>query len=152
MTRSSYQRICALLAAAEVRHSDIVEFSRTLLQRGPDGVYEDVLRIRAQFYLAPDERGERAASGAPLNDELAEKVQRLLIDEAHLTKTQALDLLSLAVRRRYPAVEVAPDPKKGFAAWIRRLRTVVPESDLLHLATTIRNSLVHERPHDWRLK
>lgn len=152
MTRSSYRRICALLAAAGVRHSEFVEFMRAAMSRGNEGVYQDISRLRGQLHLEADEGHARPNVDTPLSDELAEKVQRLLFGEAHLTKTEAFDLLSSEVRKRHPHIDVPLHPKKGFAAWVRKLAAVVPESDLLHLATTIRNSFVHQNPHDWQLK
>jgi hypothetical protein len=150
MNRSSYLRICALLAAADVRHTDLIEFGRVSARKGPDALYQDVLRMRAQLYGSI--REDRPREPHPVQDELAAKVERLLFSEAGLSKSQAVEKLASELRRRYPDVTIPPEAKKGFTAWVRKLAALVPESDLLHLATTLRNSFVHDRPHDWRLK
>jgi len=152
MSRNSYVRICALLAAADFLQDDLAEFAHILRQKGARGVYQDIARLKADLNLTVGEREEHSSSESPQTDELAEKVQRLLFDEARLTKLQAFEMLSTQIRTRHPGLDVPPDPKKGFSAWVRRLATFIPESELLHLATTIRNAFVHDRPQDWRLK
>lgn len=152
MSESGYQRVCALLAVAEVRMSDVLDFYRTMHKRGPEVVQQDMMRLQRTLSVNNERGGEMVRIGSSASDEVAEKVQRLLFEEAHLSKTHAIELLSSEVRRRYPSVEIPSDPKKGFASWIRRLAGAVPESEVLHLATAIRNSRVHDLPQDWRLK
>ncbi|WP_153064296.1 hypothetical protein [Acidovorax sp. ST3] len=80
------------------------------------------------------------------------KISSLLIDEARLPKTFAMELLAQEIKSRVPWIEIPRDSKKGFEAWINRLLFQVTESELLHIATVIRNKYVHTRPSDWRLK
>lgn len=155
MRRSSYRRLCALLAAAEVRQSDFLELARALAQRSPESVYQDVLKMRALLSLFPDDGADDVVSATEggSTDEVGEKVQRLLFDEARLSRSEAYELLSMEILNRHPAIALpGMDPKKGFAHWVRKVANVVPDSELLHIVTTIRNSFVHERPQDWRLK
>ena len=84
--------------------------------------------------------------------EVEDKIERLLIHDTGLPRALAVERLSTALHSRFPSVVIPSESRRGFRAWIRRLMTLVPEKELLHIATNVRNQLVHETPSDWRLK
>lgn len=83
-----------------------------------------------------------------------EKVRGLLLDEAKLPKTRAAralysDLLESGV----PRVHLPNYKKIAFDLWIARLCEDVPPSHVLHVASKLRNDLVHGKrsPSNWPL-
>ena len=152
--KSSYQQICTLLAASGFRDRDIADFTQTLFEVGPQAFAQDVLSLRH----AIPEMGRDIPYDTPSriqaepSSEISERIERLLILEAGLPKAAAIEVLSSELKERYPNNIIPSESRKGFHAWIHRLTNAIPEKQLLHLATSIRNRYVRERPSDWRLK
>lgn len=86
------------------------------------------------------------------HSETAEKIERLLVHDTGMSKSHAVDFLRMELMQRYPEAEIPTESRKGFVAWIARLTNIIPEKELLHIATSLRNSLVHDPSPDWRLK
>jgi hypothetical protein len=150
--RHAYQRLAALIAASGLRESEIHEFVTLLRRMGPKRFVHDIVRIRRALRDLPMmlefvEPVYRGMSGTTLD-----KVSQLLLDEAGLSRAEAVRRLTQAIMEKYPNATVPPESRKGFASWLERLAEGISQSDLLHLATQIRNSLVHRATPDWRLK
>lgn len=151
---TAYQKICRLLASSGFREHEIAEFARMVFHANPRVLVEDVTQLRR---LMDDSLHGRAldipsnASLIPTTD-VEDKIERLLIHDTGLPRALAVERLSSVLHSRFPVVVIPPESRKGFRAWIRRLTTIVPEKELLHIATNVRNQLVDETPSDWRLK
>jgi hypothetical protein len=152
--KDSYFDICKLLAASGFRDRDIAEFSRTIFKRGQKAFTDDVLSMKHMLSelqnLTPYDTPSPVRQEA--QGEIAQRIERLIILETGLPKLDAIALLTEELHKRFPDLPVPPESRKGFRSWIHRLASVYPEKELLHLATSIRNRYVHERPSDWRLK
>lgn len=150
-----FDRICLLLAAAGYSEREMHEFVNVLMQMGPGAFARHVANARhmlSDMHLEQLEAAsERVFIGHTATGTLS-KVERLLLDEANLPKMVAIELLTKELRRRYPNTSFPSESRKGFAAWIERLSAIIPDSELLHVATQIRNNYVHQAPSDWRLK
>ncbi|MBA1378225.1 hypothetical protein [Pseudomonas brassicacearum] len=86
---------------------------------------------------------------------VAEKIQKLLITESSLTVKQGFIAFEHMLREAYPNRTVpTPNPKNGFTAWIRMLSRDFSDSELLHVASRLRNQIVHglNDKDDWTLK
>ena len=151
--------VCRLLAASGFSDRDISEFLKDVSNMGPNSVISDVRDIRR---LADPNSGVHV-SGIRVYDvpsevflpppsDTALKIERLLIHDAGLTKFAAIELLSNEIRKKFPSVYIPSESRKGFRSWIEKLGHFLPEKELLHIATKIRNRSVHEYPNDWRLK
>lgn len=151
---TAYQKICRLLASSGFREYEIAEFARTAFNANPSGLVEDVAQLRR---LMDDSLLGRAIDIAIHQNfiqtsEVEDKIERLLIQDTGLPRALAVERFSSVLQSHFPEVVIPPESRKGFRSWIRRLTTIVPEKELLHLATRVRNQLVHEAPSDWRLK
>ena len=152
--KSSYLQICTLLASSGFRDRDIAEFIETLLELGPQTFTQDVASLRRAIpelrREVPFDTPSRVQSEP--SSEISEKIERLLLLETGLQKAAAIDILSEELRARFPNQIIPSESRKGFHVWIHRLTNAIPEKELLHLATSIRNRYVHQRPSDWRLR
>lgn len=150
----AYLNICRLLASSGYHERDIAEFMDDLLRLGPRNVLNDISDIRRMTKTMSPERISDVPSdrGVPSSSDTAMKIERLLIHDAGISRAAAVELLSNAILLRYPNIRVPAESRKGFHSWIQRLITLVPEKDLLHIATNIRNRWVHDSPTDWHLK
>ncbi len=76
------------------------------------------------------------------------EVERLLIEDANLTKLEAMNLLASRFN-----IALNPNPNLSFNKWIERLGEKVGWSELLHIAHLIRNDRVHGKPDNpWPLE
>jgi len=152
--KSSYTHICRLLASSGYQEREISEFFNELIKRGPNAAIGEIESIRR--YLKNTDQTYNldvptVRVSAPISD-TAYKIERLLINDAGIPKTVAIGYISEELRRRYPSIQIPAESRKGFNSWIRRLIAHIPEKELLHIATNIRNRSVHDLPTDWRLK
>lgn len=82
----------------------------------------------------------------------------MLIDEAGLTKRHAMELIRNSIEGRSDISGQSADSKLpefgrlSFVDWIDRVSRTVSQSELLHVATKLRNELVHTGTTDWPLK
>ena len=152
--RAAYLKICRLLASSGFREQEIAEFAQAVTHTDPRALIEDVTQLRRLIGESLQGRILDIPSGtsyAPTS-EVEEKIERLLIHDAGLPRALAVERLTSALQSRFPNVIVPPEARKGFRSWIRKLTTIAPEKELLHIATSIRNQMVHDAPSDWRLK
>jgi hypothetical protein len=153
--KDTYVRICRLLAASGYREKELLEFIEQAMVAGPDSFLATVGELRrleiehSTLRILFDRPTE---TFAPPPSDAARKIERLLINDARMPRAVAIDALTEEVRRNFPSTYIPSESRKGFSNWIRRLAEVVPEKDLLFLATAIRNRVVHDAPGDWRLK
>jgi len=151
-----YQKVCNLLAAGNFSDREIFDFVSMLQSSNPHEVVDYVSSIRR--LLSSEIYGyEKAASfweppnNFSFSSEAENKIEHLLLEEAGLPKTLAIALLTQEIQKRF-SLQVPNESRKGFSNWVKRLLTILPESELLHIATLIRNQYVHESNYDWRLK
>lgn len=152
--KSAYENICRLLASSGFSEREIFDFSDELFNIGPNGFLDDITHlkrlskntlIRNAFDVSPNQP-------RPTTNDTVKKIERLLIDEARLLKIVAVAMLSSELLTRFPKIQLPVESRKGFNHWLHKLTELVPEKELLHLATKIRNRSVHDQPTDWRLK
>ncbi|WP_159816593.1 hypothetical protein [Cyanobium sp. Copco_Reservoir_LC18] len=151
----AYVRICRLLAASGYREKELIEFIEQATFEGSKFFLSTIRELRkhenneSAYHVFIDRPSH--ASKTPSSD-TAIKIERLLVDEARMPRAAAISALSEEVKRHFPSRHIPSESRKGFVNWIRRLSEVVPEKDLLYLATAIRNRVVQDAPSDWRLK
>jgi hypothetical protein len=151
--KSAYLNICRLIASSGYQERDIAAFVDELIKQGPNAVIGDIDDFRRLMKTPSSNRifDTPTEQAVPLSD-TALKIERLLINDAGMPKAVAVALLSDELRLRFPHLDVPRESRKGFYSWIRRLTALVPEKELLHIATSIRNRSVRDSPIDWRLK
>lgn len=153
--KNAYLKICRLLAASGHKMNELEEFAHELRSLGSGAFLSDIdeLRHMDPSYSAYRHRGDVSTyrSSQPPSD-AALKIERLLLHDAGMPRTVAIEILTEELRRRFPSQDIPPESRKGFGNWIRRLSQDIPEKDLLFVATGIRNRVVHDAPTDWRLK
>jgi len=125
-----------------------------LYNKNPRVLVEDVTQLRRVMDASLHSWTLDVPSSASFisTTDVEDKIERLLIHDAKLPRALAVDRLSSVLQSRFPNIAIPPESRKGFRAWIRKLTTIVPEKELLFLATNVRNQHVHQTPSDWRLK
>lgn len=151
----NFNQILLLLASSGFSEKDVHDFLNSAVKYGPNNCLREFSYARQKLReLRADqfEVGLESRHVSRLPSEALSKIERLLLDEAGLPKTAAVEFLTRELTRRYPNRPVPSESRKGFATWIEKLSHTFPESELLHIATKIRNEFVHQAPSDWRLK
>ena len=153
-------RICLLLASADLSLSEVRSFARWVEKNGAQRVVATIERLRhvadeddtpVRSYFSSIRANQEANAGR--HSELSTKVERLLIEEAGLTRWEAAKLLRSELESEPNVEERIPDPgRTAFKSWIDRVAEAVSESVLLHVVTRLRNRLVHTNRPDWPLK
>lgn len=159
----SYKKICLLLAASDLKITDIEIFAKTLSANGLKKIKHDVINLRSKLnkiessnyfdeIISPFEDKNKSSLQIKKMGVVEEKIIRLLILEANLTKENAAELLYKLINTRHPKLTIPNYKKKAFGYWLIQLQKYLTSSELLHLATIIRNEYVHEVNKDWLLK
>lgn len=150
-------KVLLVLANSDLRGGDLRNFARWLSRSDAQRLVDAVERTRAfadSFGSPKIQAGELPALSArtDVSTDLADKVIQLL-GEATVSRNEAMKLLALELSRE-TGVDIQPgDPRKTpLRKWIELLAAVVPESLLLHVATRIRNTRVHDKKSDWPLR
>ena len=158
---SSFARIIALLAAARISPREVDEFigfARTMSRNEIAAYMREFERsIGMEERAGPFKPSYFSKIVASSNLErfsglgLEANVERLLLHEAGLSKLEAVEALTREIIRKYPGKKVPSESRKGFSAWVSKLSKIISESEILYLATKVRNLYVSDAPGDWRL-
>lgn len=151
---SSYFSICRLIASSGFRMRDIEEFAIHLKNKNNFEFLQDVEGFKdlSRRFGRSEQIDYPRTSHLFEYSDTADKIEKLLVRDTGIPKLQAVEILSEELRRRYPGTEIPAESRKGFTTWIDRLSVIFAEKDLLHIATSLRNKLVHDPSPDWRLK
>ncbi|MCP1606032.1 hypothetical protein [Pseudomonas citronellolis] len=98
---------------------------------------------------------KRSYSDTKDYSDVVAKVVDLLINESNLPINKAFLSLERTLESTFPGRFIPePKPKAGFSAWVKALNKEFSESELLHVASKIRNNVIHGGVggSDWALK
>ena len=148
MMRSSYNRFCALLAVGDLRKDDIQRVLARLRNMSAEMVVDDVSEIRNILNSISAGEESLSSSTESVYDDVIQQINRLMLKEARLTKSEAAEAIWLALNKKYPERRTPPPGRAGFANWLRTLLREYEDGELLHVITRIRNDFAHSRPED----
>jgi hypothetical protein len=152
---NGFKKICNLLAAADISEREVMDFITELERSHVHDIVTNISAIKKMLKsgvmdFSTSLEYDQKPYHFQLHSDTEKKIASLLLDEASLPKTMAVSLMTEELSKRYH-VHIPPESRKGFTNWIRKLQEFIPESELLHVATRIRNNFVHDQDYDWRL-
>lgn len=149
--KRSTQQLAVCLAASSITEHALVDAMHDLTHGGVTDFVDQVMRLRHMF------RSDEFLSQLELNlnyspySGIADEISRLLRVEARLSASDAARCLQQGIRE-ISSEKLPPfKPRTGFRQWVERILDQVPPSELLHVATRIRNERVHQPTH-WPLR
>ncbi|MDX9682196.1 hypothetical protein [Pseudomonas protegens] len=156
---SDIKRLCMLLAAAGFDRYGAEDVIQAIKSSDTKKILSELDRFN-KVLMAGSETKEKVSNKKHQDDyykdrSVAEKVYDLLITESRLSAKQGFAAFEGMLREAYPnKMVVTPNPKNGFTAWIRMLSRDFSDSELLHVASRLRNQIVHglNDKDDWILK
>src|SRR5882757_5513730 len=94
----SFQKICGLIAASEIKERDILEFAQQMRELEPESFASYVLKVRdfqgrQSLHTLEDSLNSNRLKRGSTTD-VSDKIARLLLEEARLSKFMAIDLLA----------------------------------------------------------
>jgi hypothetical protein len=147
-----------LLAASDLNGSELKTFFKEVERAGSS---EMVRRIDHVRMMAADEvpqpfsyRESHVSARDAEHKNIVAKIENLLVYEANLPKTRASHILYSEIQEELGDSYYLPSPNKvAFRLWLSRLLDQVPPSTVLHIASRLRNSIVHgdKSLSDWPL-
>ena len=151
-------KVMLMLAASDLSISEIRLFFKAIDRDGALEMARRVDHLRGIASLR-DTGGQSAKDGADADrlrehESVISQIESLLLVGAALSKSQSSDLLYSEMIKEYGNTYYIPSPNKiAFRLWIARLLDQVPPSKVMHVASKIRNELVHGRRSvsDWPL-
>jgi hypothetical protein len=154
--------ICIVVAAGW-RRSDIVSVVKSFrhlseydLDSMIDNARASFEELRESFVTSEFDDVYRSPYVASVieQDDVAEKISAILKDEARLSTVEAVSAMTagLSAIDKIRANQLPGYSKKSFFVWIRRASEIFSASELLSVATSIRNSLMHGSQLDWGLR
>jgi len=147
-----------MLAASDLNNSELKMFLREVERAG---AAEALRRIEHLRMIAADQepqsfsyRESHTSARDAEHKNIVSKVESLLLGEAGLPKTRASHILHSEILSELGGSYYLPSPNKvAFRLWLSRLLDQVPPSTVLHVASRLRNSIVHgdKSLSDWPL-
>ena len=153
------------LAAGSASAKELKQFFNWVQDAGPDHVMKTLVRLRdlsrdAQKELTQVQNPAVASKTSAEDARIAEhmpmikSVERLLLQEAGLSKSTATRALISELRNVPTEYGYLSSPAKvSFRSWLARIGEDVSDSRVLHVASRIRNEVVHgsKSVSDWPL-
>lgn len=157
--RDNSVRILLTLAASRFNENDLYAFFREVERRGAVRTTDLIVDLRAGRAFDGDRsiRSKPSKLRPPKSTnrkKIAADVEAVLVDSAGLQKKDAIRILQAELERRYGENSEWPSTNKvAFDLWVSRLVDQISPSELMHIATQVRNDLVHGRRSisDWPL-
>ena len=157
--RDNFARILLTLAASRFSEDDLYAFFKEIESRGAVRTIDLIVNLRENraFEGAHSFRSKASKIRPPKSTnrkKIAANVESILIDSAGLQKKDAIKILKAELERRYGETLDWPSTNKvAFDLWVSRLVDQISPSELMHIATQVRNDLVHGRKSmsDWPL-
>jgi hypothetical protein len=157
--KNQLDRLVILLAATELAEQDIYRCLREAEHIGAEALTSRVAAFRRKVLprlssLLATEGSTDDERTRSLQNRVLEQIIRLLQREARLSPQESADRLRKSLleargeHREFPNFRT----KDGFRKWLIQVLGTVPPSELLHHATKVRNTTLHERPTDWPLR
>lgn len=153
------RKLCILLAAAGFDRYRVEELIVDLSRVTPKKIMSEFDKARRYFEdgLDVDIKSSIKKQGFDnrTHDDTTSKIVELLLKESRLTPKESFYLLEGMLRETFPNRDFPPpNSKMGIAGWIRALTKEFSDSELLHVASRLRNQIVHGigPQNDWVLK
>jgi len=158
--KNNITKMLLKLASSDSTTKELHEFASWIRSREPEEFVSVVKKIREQAkslsssdinYL--DNSFKKYKSEKNNKDEIILRIENILRNELNLTLKQSSDMLIPIIQKTklYNNKYLAPKQGESYVRWISRLRKDIPDSELLHFVTILRNDLVNN-PSDWPLK
>jgi hypothetical protein len=158
-------RLMLLLAAAGWRRDEVNRVIHELRYSSDheiDAVYSEIGSFKKYLIGSVEHRDEvfEAVATRPrvqsisTVSEVGRRVHKLLRDEAGMTNDEVVKAFKQHFRETDPsrARKIKPLSKKSLASWVDGLTDIYSPSEILHIATIIRNKRVHDGSLDWGLR
>lgn len=151
-------RLFVLLAAAGWTRKDIrsaIDQVRYLSDFEIDHLADRARKIQMEVSeLIGYEASESYVDQSMGSFEVTDKVLYLLKSEAGLSVSEAIKVMTDGLRKidRQRASDLPGYSKQSLAAWVERSAQVFSPSELLYVATSVRNAYVHGAALDWGLR
>lgn len=151
-------RLVLSLAGMNLRPSELRQLIVEIQMIHPEEIINAVM-YASEFVLKArqldmlEEPDLHSRSSYRLDNSVGDRVERLLKIEAGLGTQDAYEKLKKTIVQygHMRSKDVPPLSKKSLSYWVDRLLDVVPEKEILRLATLIRNDTVHSPQTDWKL-
>lgn len=146
-------RLLLAIAGSGANREELRKFANWLAGQRPDSFVETIDALRQLASTATFGSVSQTQPSPSTNlSELTSRIEYLLLDGAGLSKKQAMDEMALELTRRTSWVG-SSNSRTSFSDFIRRAVDQTSESQLLHIATLVRNRHAHPTIEtDWPLK
>lgn len=145
-----------LMALSDLSEDDILDLMRQLRTAGTSEILNRVeadreyLQRQGRLLSSSGAHTDRHDTRLELGSDEVKQIERLLVRETGISKAEAAELLTKELKMRHPSAAVPLFiPKDGFARWLRQLTQQFPLSEMLHVASALRNKRVHGVGDDW---
>lgn len=151
--KRSFDQLVGMLAASGLSERAIYDALQELVGLGPGRAVDRIMVVRSIIPHLTAERGNRVPSEAPsVPSSTLDRIVEILTQEAGLPAAHAAELLSMRLSEKFPTTQIPPfRTKDGLRKWLNQLAKIRSTSEILHLATRIRNEVVHRPTLQWSI-
>jgi hypothetical protein len=145
----SLRKAMLKVAASSFGLSELRTMLKFIHSNSPEELLRQIERLRGDAVIINPSSDAKLKRSQVDQDRLKEfsevirKIERLLVTDAGLSKSMATKVLYEELHQRFPNKYLATPNKVAFDIWMARTLDDFPASEVLHIATKIRNSNVH---------
>ena len=151
--KRSFDQLVGMLAASGLSERAMYEALQELMRIGPGHAVDRIMVVRSIIPHLMTEGGRRApVEGPSVPPSTLDRIVEMLTREANLPAADAAELLSIRLSEKFPATKIPTfRPKDGLRKWLNQLAKTRSTSEIMHLATRIRNEVVHRPTLQWSI-
>ena len=149
-----YGKFCALLAGSDLSLREVENLLMSLQHMDPRMVVDDVRKFNhiirdfndhASFFRPVESVPDRESN------EVTDKIMSLLFVHSNFPRGYVAEHIYRRLLERDPGRQIPSPHKIGFENWLNRLSQIIPPSELLHVAYSVRDDLSGSSSIDWKL-
>lgn len=144
-----------LLASVGYDKKDFEQLVISIKKIESKHLVKDFSNVKGAIEKLKYSTSELSNTNENISSDVRGKIYNMLIIECGLSVSKCLSLIHTSIIRTYPKRKIPIiNSKKGFNASINALERFFTKSELLHIASKLRNELAHSSLNDgnWMLK
>lgn len=144
------KRALGLLSAARLRSSEVSTLLRFMKSTNESELYRLLKELEMELWGGDKDKEGGQSSSSSTDEAVADQVVQLLRSDAKLSNPEIVRLINSELLANGRSA-VHFESRKSLADWVVRVSRLVGASEMLSIATRIRNKVIHQPRSAWSI-